>query len=452
MAIRIPGIIVRVVNDTGRVAPPTYERYPVIIGVGDPYRLISNERILRGAGDTDALAAITTVNSIMSIGDLPGVAKYVSGVNYSLVGNTVEWLGAVNDPAEDDYYYVTYTDTRPASAYTPTLYFDETLVYMDHGNKTRTDGTINDVSVGAFVAFGAGSNGVIVAQLDTRSAVDPENPTGSELETEFTALITELEKITDYKLFLVPMSSGTLGVTTAATMLFNHAVVASQPENKQERTVIGALPKDTTYLEAATFAQTYAHERMVVPAVKDCTVFVTGFTDSYDMRFYNAALAGKLCSVPIGINITDETIPNITCDDNFSPAELKYLVQRGVSPGKVAGSIMRNVMSITTDPTSALTEDLGVQDVKDYVKKFWRERLWSIFKNIPITALLPAGVQRSSITILESLVRRSIVSEFKSITVVQDPDEPRRLFVTGQIKPAFGLQWMDVTFTFVLGF
>ena len=452
MAIRVPGIIVRIVNDTGGIAPPTYERYPVIIGVGDPYRLVSNEKVLRGAGDIDALDTIFTVNMISSVGDLPGVSKYVSGVDYNLVGDTVSWLGASSQPDADDYYYVTYTDTRAASAYVPTLYFDETLVYTDHGSKSRTDGTINDVSVGAFVSLGAGAAGVVVVQLDTRSSVDPMAPTAGELETLFTNVITELEKITDYKLFLVPMSSGTLTTTSAATLMFNHAVVASEPENKQERTVIGSLPKDTTYSGAATFAQTYTHERMVVPAVKKCSTYVTGFSDLYDMRFYSAALAGKLCSVPIGINITDETIPNITCNDNFSPAELKYLVQRGVSPGKIAGDVMRNVMSITTNPSSALTEDLGVQDVKDYVKKYWRERLWDIFKNIPVTGLMPTSVRRSSVSILESLVRRSIVADFNTIAVTQDPDEPRRLLVTGKIKPAYGLQWMDVTFTFVLGF
>jgi len=127
-------------------------------------------------------------------------------------------------------------------------------------------------------------------------------------------------------------------------------------------------------------------------------------------------------------------------------------VQRGVSPAKISGDVARNIMAITTDTTSALTEDLGVQDTKDYVKKYWREGLWRIYKNSPITGALPGAIKQSSVSILDSLIDRSIVAEYKSLTATQDSSEPRRVNVTGKIKPAFGLQWMDITFTFVLSF
>jgi hypothetical protein len=323
---------------------------------------------------------------------------------------------------------------------------------VDHGSSTRTDGTINDVTVGGSLALNVGSGGVIIAQLNLSAAVDPDNPTNAELETAFISMRDSLEKITGYKLFLIPMSSGTLNTTTAANIFFNHAVLASEPENKQERTVVAALPMGTGYQDAATFAMSYAHERMVVPAVPDATVQVVGFTGNHDMRFYNAVLAGKLCSVPIGREISDEILPNILFEDNYTPGELQYLVQRGVSPGKISGEVVRNVMAITTDTTNALTESLGVQDVKDYVKKYWREGLWNIYKNAPITPTLPGQLTSASNTILGGLVSRDIIENYKSIAVAQDITEPRKLNISGKIKPAFGLQWMDVTFTFVLSF
>jgi hypothetical protein len=452
MAIRVPGIIVRIVNDTGLIAPPLFERFPVIIGEGDPYRLVSNSAIVRGAGNTDALPTVSTVNEIVSVGDLPGIAGYVAGTDYSLVGNTISWAGAATQPTAADTYYVTFTETRPASAYSPMLYLDENLIYADHGNSTRTDGTINDVAVGGSLALNAGSNGVIIAQLDLSGAVDPDNPTNTELETAFIAMRDALNKITDYKLFLIPMSSGTLNTTSAANIFFNHAVLASQPERKQERTVIAALTMGTTYQAAATFAQSYAHERMVVPAVPDTTVQVVGFDGDYDMRFYNAVLGGKLCSVNIGIEISDEILPNILFTDNYTPDEANYLVQRGVSPGKIRGEVVRNIMAITTDTTNALTESLGVQDIKDYVKKYWRDGLWNIFRNKPINTTLLSNIHTASTSILNSLVSRAIVADFRNISVSQNVTEPRKVDVTGQIQPAFGLQWMDVTFTFVLSF
>lgn len=453
MALRLPGIIVRTPNDTGIIAPPVYERYPVIIGEGDPYRIIRNQRVVRSAGVVDNLVSPTTINEIVGVGDLPGIFNYVATTDYVKgPGNNISWNPPGSQPTLGNSYYVTFTETRPASAFVPILYFDENLIYEDHGESTRTNAAINDVSVGGSLALNAGAKGVIIAQLNLASATDPDSPTNSELEAAFIVMRDELNKITDYKLFLVPMSSGTINSTTAAAIFFNHAVLASQPERKQERTCIAALAANVGYLAAATFALSYAHERMVVPYAFDSISTPIGFTAEYDMRYYNAALAGKICSVGIGIEIAEEIIPNVTIKDNHTPEEFTFLVQRGVSPAKTRGDIVRNIMAITTDTTSALTESLGVQDVKDYVKKYWREGLWAVYRNKPITPALIQQIKASSENILGYLQSENIVSEWRNITAAQDAVEPRQVNVTGQIQPAFGLTWMDVTFTFVLSF
>lgn len=453
MAPRVPGIIVRIVDDTGVVTPPIYERYPVIIGMGDPYKQVGDWQSVRTIGSIDPIPTMTTVHDIISVGTLPGIPNYVDGTDYNLFGNNISWV-AGHGPALGEDYYITFTENRPASAFVPTLYFDENLIIADHGNKTRTNGTINDVTVGASLALNNGANGVIVAQLDTLSCADPESPTVLEYENAFIVTRDLLVKITDYKLFLNPMSAGTLSTTTAADIFFNHAVLCSQPARKQERTVIATLETGSSYTDYATFAQSYAHERMVVPAVPGGTVNVTGFASTYDGRFYGAALTGKLCSVPIGINISDEILSGITLTDDFSPQEQNFLVQRGVSPANSKGTVVRNILSITTDTTNALVEDLGVQDVKDYTKKFWREGLWDLYKNKPINANLLSQIRISSKSILDflSAPEQSIISEWRNIVVSQSNTEPRKVLVSASIKPAYGVQWMDITFTFVLSF
>jgi len=453
MAERTPGIIVRTVDSAGIIAPPAFERYPLYLGEGDPYRSIENQLVVRSSGSVDNLVSISTIHEIISVGDLPDISKYVDGVDYTLsAGNIISWLPGGSKPTLGNPYYIAFTETRAASAYDPMLYFDENLIYADHGNKTRTSGVINDVSVGSYLGLQSGAKGVMVAQLDFSSAVDPDSPTGAEFEAAITAMITKLEKIYDYKLYIVPMSSGTLNTTTAATMLFNHAVLASQPERKQERSVYGALPVGTTYQQSATFAQTYANSRMIVPYAYNGISRVNGFTSDYDMRFYNAAVAGLFCAQPIGRNISDEVVPNVTIYDNLTPDQLNWLVARGVSPAKIKGDIVRNVMLITTDTTSALTEDLGVQDTKDYVKKYWREKLWEVFRNKPINAGLLGDIDSASRGILEYLVSKEILADWNNVSVGQDGVEPRKVNVSGSILPAYGLQWMDVTFTFVLSF
>ena len=74
MAERRPGIIVRTLNDTSVIVPPTFQRYPLYIGMGDPYRLIDDARVVRSVGIVDTIPAVSTVNEIVTVGDLPGIA------------------------------------------------------------------------------------------------------------------------------------------------------------------------------------------------------------------------------------------------------------------------------------------------------------------------------------------------------------------------------------------
>ena len=450
MAERVPGIIVRIVNDTGIVAPPRFQRYPIYIGCGDPYNLVSNAKLTRGGGASDLLPSVNTVESIVSVGDLPGIAKYVDAVDYILsAGNHIQWLGGTA-PTVGHQYYCTYTETRSASAYQPMLYFDDNLVYLDHGGKIRIDGSVNDISMGSFLGFSSGAKGVMVLQLNEATWVDKYNPTVTELETAFLDAVEILETIIGYKLFLVGMSSGTLLTVPAGQILFNHAVLASEPENKQERTVIMPMPKNTSYTDYAAEAQAFRHNRMCIPAIPS-TLQITGVTGSFDDRYYCAGLAGLLCSGAIGDTFSGEIVAGVVFNDNFRPGELDFLVQNGVSPAQSQASVVRNVMAITTDTTNALTEDLGVQDCSDYTKKYIREGLQVLYKNIPINSTMLGNVNGSLISILENLCSTNVLSKFDpNCSVTQDIVEPRKLKVTGRAMPAFREQWMDISFTFVL--
>lgn len=450
MAKRVPGLIIEIENDTGTVAPPLFERYPVYIGVGDPYKLVSDYQMLRGAGGSDVIPTVTSVNEIVSVGDLPGVAKYVSGTDYQLTAGAVQWLGGGSGPTTGENYYLTFTEARSVTAYEPILYLNENKIYVNHGAQIKTDSNINDVSVSGSLGINAGAGGVIIAQLNPTAWVDPENPTNSELETSFIAMRNLLNKITGYKLFLIPLSSGTLNTTTAANIFFNHSVIASQPARAQERTTMAVMPNGTTYDTYASFAQTYGHERMVVPATPGGAATPAGHAGVFDTRFYVAALAGKICSTEIGLGISDEIIPNITFSDTFTPEELDYMVKRGVSPANQAGGVVRNVLAITTDTTSALTEDLGIQDEKDYIKKFWREGLYPLYRNKKITTNLILAMEDSSENIMQTLLSEEIIADYKNLSIVQDDVEIRQVNVTGKVKPAASLQWINVTFTFAL--
>jgi len=452
MADRLPGVIVKITAETGVVVPRTYERFPVIIGQGETELLIENEAVLHtGVGSADVLQR-TPVHRVISIGDIPNQSKYTSPHDYSLVGNTIDWSASGDEPSSGSIYYVSYTTEVPATAYTPTLYFDENLIFPTHGNRVRVDGSINPVVVGSNLAFLSGALGVIVAQLDLRSAVDPAHPTGQEIEDAYTdattGIIEKLEKITDFKLFLVPLDAGLLGTQYANDLLFNHAVVASLPENKQERTVIAAVETGTTAAQFEALAQNYANERMVVPAAPNGEVSVSGFSGTYDQTYLSAGFAGLLCSRGIGRAVTDQVVRNVGLVDDFTPRQMRDFVRVGVSPFTTRDTLTRAVFPITTDTTNSVVEDLAVQDIADYTRRTWREVLQRNFIGIPITASTPQVLEAASRTILDDMISNGILADYEDIRAVQDASEPRLIEIYGRVKPAFPLQFIDVNFVF----
>ena len=451
MADRLPGVIVRIQSDIGMYVPQVYERFPVIIGQGETEILIENEAVVHlGAGSADPLAQ-TPVERIISVGDIPNQAKYISPTDYSLVGNTIDWTGSGDEPSSGAIFYVTYTKQLAAAAYKATLYFDQNLVYAEHGNRTRVDGSINPVVVGADLAFLSGALGVIVMQLDLRTAADPANPTGAEIETAYTTadgVVEQLEKITDFKLFLVPMDNGLLDTQYANDILFNHAVVCSLPENKQERTVIAAIEYAYTDSQFKTLALNYANERMVIPAAPMGGVTVTGFTGTRSQCYLNAGFAGLLCSRGIGRAVTDAVIRNVALIDDWTPRQMRSMVKVGITPFNTRDSLTRAVFPLTTDVTNAVTEDLAVQDIADYTRRTWREILQRKFIGIPIVKATAQVLVGASRAILDDMILNGIISEYANITAIQDSGDPRLIRIYGKVKPAFPLQFLDVTFVF----
>ena len=435
MAERVPGIIVRIVPDTGIVAPPLFQRYPLIIGSGDIELPVYDEAVTRAAyGALDALSK-TGVLRIVQIGDIPGSAKYDEGVDYVLSGNEVEWLG-VAEPAAGAIYYVTYTYSLPTTAFTPTLYFDENLMYADHGQKTKVAGGINPLTVAADISFRAGARGVLVAQL---------NPADGNTVQQYDAVIAKLEKITGMKLFLVPLDVD----PQINDDVFNHCVISSLATRKQERTMFVASAKNTSYAQFQALPGIYRNGRAVVPICYNGEVSISGFTGTYDQVYIGAAIAGALCAADIGAGISDTPLSGFGCVGDFTPAQYDILVQSGGSPVSSGGGVPRIVMAITTDTSNAINEDLGVQDIADYTKKYWRESLWNIYKNARITPTFGSSLVSTSKTMLERLLSDQIIAGYKDITATPDIVEPRKFNMTGKIKPTFSFQWMDVTFIFV---
>lgn len=92
MAIRLPGVIVRIVPDIGRVALPLFPRYVCIIAQGEHRLLRKNEIVLRTSGQNFDNLSYTPVQEILLVGNVPDASDYRINDHYILHGTDgIEW-------------------------------------------------------------------------------------------------------------------------------------------------------------------------------------------------------------------------------------------------------------------------------------------------------------------------------------------------------------------------
>lgn len=496
---RLPGIIVTIVPDVGLIAPFGFERFPAIIGWGD-IEIVTQRSLAvtrSSSGDTDILGDL--VVSLFQIGLAPGITQFHpspdSTPDFQLVttsdtdGNPVsaiQWLGGGSSPKTGKTYYISYTTEMPSSAFTPVLYLDEGLMTRERGKESifSDSALINPLVAAARLAFKNGAEGVLVCQLDYRaeSSVlvpeatsaweDPLNPQGSELDQAYDVAVQQLDKVEEFKLWLVPLDPVRLPEELDPTgrremgeannsRWFVHASLASSPAEGRERTLLGNVPQgsilDALLNTASAFAATGGGERFVVTGAKGegginpSTVAVTIFSRSNDLvnvSFLNAAMAGLFSASGIGDPNNSAPVSGVRLLADWTVNEAKLLRGGGVIPFKTRSDLTTMLIPITCDTTSAFTEDLSVQDTADYMRAFIRIRLFGIYRNTKITAQTESAVAASLASLLDGLIADDIIVDFSDIVATQRKDEPRLIEVSGRVKPAFPLRWLDVELEF----
>jgi hypothetical protein len=113
--------------------------------------------------------------------------------------------------------------------------------------------------------------------------------------------------------------------------------------------------------------------------------------------------------------------------------------------------------AITTDPTSADTQELSVVAQQRLVKRSIRNGLNSTYINKGFVILpdTPSDVASTVNAILDGLVTQGEIYAFgqnnnpltgeTATSAVQDPTEPRRILVTCSVKYLYPLKWILVS-------
>jgi len=535
---RLPGIVVTIENQ-GIIAPAGFERFPAIIGRGD-YEVIKERNLgltrssTTSYDDLRAEPSTSPVVTVWGVGRAPGATQFSEGTDYTItpspsstVPARVEWAPGGAEPPVGTKYFLNYTVEIPASAFEPLLYLDEQLMIRERGSELffssvlADDREVNPLVAAGRLAFKNNAPGVVILQLDFHPSVtgngslpgvtaldwgDPLNPTtvppiGGTLEMEpsYDIAVQKINKVEEFKLWLVPMDPGsdpdradwTFGEDNNSRF-FIHALSASAPDEGRERTLLGSYPRGTDLTLMTAIAESFkeqanpfdenqtAGNRIALPGVKGppgdldghtvrsavaiqvgtisgSTASATTLGSNQNVNFLMAATGGLLAGSFIGAPNNFAPISGVTLYDSWILDEARELRRNGVIPFKRRRADIANLgtimaIPITVDTTNVFTEDLSVQDTADYLRQFVRLRLFDLYRNTKITADTEGAIETSVTSILQTLVQDRILAEFRDVQAQQDTIEPRRIFVRARVKPAFPLRFLDVNFAFVASF
>lgn len=472
-----PGVYPRKIRNAGLLGLIAGARIPVIVGRGQRTLLVEDEAVVHGgAGYTDEMSVAAT--SIVRIGDYPGQEKYVATTDYLFTGSmttpsaNLDWTPGGSEPTVGATYYVTYYKLVDASVqYEYGLYTDESLIRYTYGDESST----NLLTVGALVTLANGAPAVGCLQLNLESSVDPDNPTALELQTAFAAVVPKLAELRrDQCRYIVPMNTalptsmgGTGDIFTEGTAPYiDHVDQMSMKEERLWRMIVRGIPEASSdnnstvrsrFNSLITGYNAYGtgHDgarRIVVVTPDYCYRTIDGTSVKFDGSVVAAAAAGRICSYTNpAVSLTNKELAGITIERNFSNADLNLMATNGACHIYNEGILVKCRHGLTCIGSSgnANTQEVSVVEIEDEVKRSAIAALENRYKGELIVDGFVNDVVLSTAAAWKLLTKSKTIADYGTPTGQQDPDEPRKINVSGRIQPAYPGNWFDVDFMFV---
>jgi hypothetical protein len=466
------GVDVTILDNPNIINTAGVKRVPAIIGMGPSTLTVTDEAVVRGSGSSDVLGYTPT--SITKISNTPGVT---GGLSYTLIstngnlyqsssasvsGGGVAWSGSgVDIPSAGNAYYISYVAALPSSQYDPTEYFDKATILNAKGQESTSTGIL---SIAGSIVLENGSPSVILVQA-SGSAYS---------ETAYKTAIDKLMKKSNISYVLAVFPSGSVtraNQESLQTYLLSHAQLMSN--NKKERGFISGSPSvyttsdgfdtigDTSTNPSYVYRANALNNRnniYVVPSY--CTrVDANGNTMLLDGNYAAAAVAGVLASkdkesTPInGFAVTGISI----LDEKWNEFELNQLGAGNCLALISNAGVCTINRSLTTDPTSADTQEPSVVDIQRLVKRTLRTGLENTYTNKGkvITSGTVNDVISTNISLYQSLITDGEIAAYgqednpltgeTKISAKRDPSEPRKIIVTSSYSPLYPLIWISET-------
>lgn len=465
------------VLDNPRIINPVVERkIPAIIGLGVTTVSVTDEAIIRSTGSVDLTQNYpNTILSITQVASTPGITpgslSYNSisnnGALYALASASVSnpggisWTGTgVNVPSIGSVYYVSYTYTVSSSQYDPITYYSKEDILNSKGPENTNTGIL---SIAGSIVLENGSPGVILVQASGSSYN----------EASYKTAIDKLQKKDNVSYIVCVFPSGSV-TRSQQESLFNyaHTHVLLMNNKGKERGIISGSPSPITASDGIdtigdpNTPDTYAYRASsiknryhtyVVPSVVT-RLDANGNIMNLDGNYIAAAIAGLRSaqgkrSTPIhGFTIAGVTLE----DDKWNDFEMDQLGAASACVVKSKSGVVTVRDDITTDPTSADTQEPSVVEVQNLVKETIRKGLNNTYTNKGkiISSTTINDVIATTTSLLQSLVTAGEISNYGKVDnpltgetkvfAKQNSQEPRQIDVTCSYLPLYPLKYFNV--------
>lgn len=397
------------------------------------------------AGDVIVINVNSNPNFVSSPSPIlvvPGIRLTVTNTFQVGAGDTsilTTYDKAGNDPAIGAYYYVSYKWDKVD--YTPKVFTKMKNIEAEYGTVSIN----NRASLGAFLAFLNGASAIGIKQVQREVGKSDAN------SVSYINGITELEKKIQNVFnadVIVPLTTDG-GVQAYAR---NHVEKMSSIRYQGERVAVFGFPLGTVPTKAQTLAQGLSSNRVVMLYPDGAIIGIAdqlGIENEYvvDGSMLAAALAGKMVSPQYDV-ATDMTHKELVGFKRLT----RVLDQVEANQTAVAGiTILEDLQPtirirqwFTTDMSSVLTRSPYVATTIDKVQQDARASLQKFIgkKNLPgLTSSMGDSLKNT----LGSLVSQQILSEFKAVEVVVDPQDPTIILGTAFYRPVFSIAWIKLT-------
>lgn len=471
-----PGTKVNVLENTRILNLGETARITAIVSSGPTTRIVVDEAVQRSTGSVDNLAVYPSTGvSVSRYAQIPGVPSSQTlnisdgGNLYALasgscsVNGTITWsdLTGQNVPPAGTVYYVSYVYDCPASQYNPATFSDKDLILTQYGPENTSTGML---SIGGSINLENGAPGVTLCQA-----------TGSTVQG-YKDAIDKLLKKTNIEDIVILFASGSAWSAVDRNTVINYAIShlnRAAAQDRERGLLFGSAGPDynpggfDAIGDAAT-PSTYLYTAASIKS-KNVTYFVPSATITrkdpnnntmiLDGNYIAAAVAGlrasrDLRSTPIhGFTLTGVTLE----DEKWGETEMDQLGAGNCTVVESRGGVITIRDNITTDPTSADTQEPSVVDIERLVKRSIRNTLNNTYcnKGITINTTTPLAVAGTTNSVLQSLINDNeiakygqqddpITGEVKTVAK-QNAQEPRRIDVTCSYSALYPLKWIKVT-------